>query len=114
QVTVISYSDKDIFLPDVPWTLSWPGNDDGDSLLENNEKAEITVWILNRDFAVTSVGSADSATVMSSRGITSAGDAPQVNDEFTLEVNYTRSEEFPGGYVHVFAFRSSTEGSYFF
>ena len=86
QVTVISYRDKDIFLPDVPWTLSWPGEDDGDTLLENNEKAEVTVWILNRDFAVTSVGSPNSATVMSSRGITSAGDAPQINDEFTLEV----------------------------
>ncbi len=32
----------------------------------------------------------------------------------TLDVNYTRSEEFPGGYVHVFSFSSSTEGSYFF
>jgi len=31
-----------------------------------------------------------------------------------LEVNYTRSEEFPGGYVYVFSFSSSTEGSYFF
>ena len=34
--------------------------------------------------------------------------------EVALEVNYTRSEEFPGGYVHVFSFSSSTEGSYFF
>ena len=32
----------------------------------------------------------------------------------TLEVNYSRSEEFPGGYVHVFSFSTSTEGSYFF
>ncbi len=32
----------------------------------------------------------------------------------TLEVNYTRSEEFPGCYVHVFSFSSSTEGSYWF
>ena len=31
-----------------------------------------------------------------------------------LEVNYTRSEEFPGGYVHVFSFSSSSEGTYFF
>ncbi len=31
-----------------------------------------------------------------------------------LEVNYTRSEEFPGGYVYVFSFSSSSEGSYFF
>ena len=86
QVTVISYTDKDIFLADVPWTVSWPGDDDGDTLLENNEKAEITVWLLNRDFAVTSVGSANSVTVMSSRGIESASDAPLVTDEFTLEV----------------------------
>ena len=34
--------------------------------------------------------------------------------EVTLEVKYTRSEEFPGGYVHVFSFSSFTEGSYFF
>ncbi len=86
QVTVISYRDKDIFLPDVPWTVSWPGDDDGDTLVENNEKAEITVWILNRDNAVTSIDSADSVTVMSSRGIESAGDVPAVNGEFTLEV----------------------------
>ena len=86
QVTVISYRDKDIFLPDVPWTVSWPGEDDGDNLVENNEKAEITVWILNRDNAVTSIDSADSVTVMSSRGIESAANAPVVNGEFTLEV----------------------------
>ena len=34
--------------------------------------------------------------------------------EVSLEVNYTRSEEFPGGYVYVFSFSSSSEGSYFF
>ena len=86
QVTVISYRDKDQFLNDVPWTVSYPGDDDGDNLLEHNEKAEITVWLLNRDFGVASVSSADSATVMSSRGITSAADAPLVNGEFTIEV----------------------------
>ncbi len=31
-----------------------------------------------------------------------------------LEVNYTRSVEFPGCYVYVFSFSSSSEGSYFF
>ncbi len=34
--------------------------------------------------------------------------------EVSLEVNYTRTEEFPGGYVHVFSFSTSTEGTYFF
>ena len=32
----------------------------------------------------------------------------------TLEVDYTRSEEFPGGYVHVFSFHSSSGGSHYF
>ena len=86
QVTVISFRDKDQYLPDVPWSVSFPGGDDGDNLVENNEKAEITVWLLNRDHSVASVSSADSATVMSSRGITSAANAPAVNDEFTIEV----------------------------
>ena len=86
QVTVIFYRDKDIFLPDVPWTVSWPGDGDGDTLVENNEKAEIAVWTLNRDNAAASASSPGSARVVSSRGITSAGDAPLVNDEFTIEV----------------------------
>ena len=34
--------------------------------------------------------------------------------EVTLQVNYSRSEEFPGGYVYVFSFSSTSEGSYFF
>ena len=34
--------------------------------------------------------------------------------EVSLEVTYTRSEEFPGGYVHVFSFSTATVGSYFF
>jgi len=34
--------------------------------------------------------------------------------EVSLEVTYSRSEEFLGGYVHVFSFSTITEGSYFF
>ena len=34
--------------------------------------------------------------------------------EVSLQVNYTRSEEFPGGYVYVFSFSSSSAGDYFF
>ena len=86
QVTVISFRDKDQFLSDVPWTITYPGDDDGDNLLENNEKAEITVWLLNRDHGVASVSSPDSATVMSTRGITSASNALTINDEFTIEL----------------------------
>jgi hypothetical protein len=34
--------------------------------------------------------------------------------EVTLQVNYTRSEKFPGGYVYVFSFSSTSEGTHFF
>ena len=85
QVTVISYRDKNQFLPDVPWTISWPGEDDGDNLLENNEKAEITVWILTRDNTVTDVNANDSVKVLTN-GISSDSIVLETNDEFTLEV----------------------------
>ena len=85
QVTVISYRDKNQFLSDVPWTLSWPGDDDGDSLLENNEKAELTVWILTRDYTVTDVGSNSSVKTLTN-GITSDANILSANDEFTLEI----------------------------
>ena len=34
--------------------------------------------------------------------------------EVVLEVDYSRTEEFPGGYAYVFHFHSATLGSYWF
>ncbi len=85
QVTVISYRDKNQFLADVPWTVSWPGDDDGDSLVENNEKAEVTVWILARDTTVTDVTSNSSVKILTN-GISSDANILEANDEFTLEI----------------------------
>ncbi len=34
--------------------------------------------------------------------------------EVAIEVNYSRTEEFPGGYLYVFHFRSATLGTYWF
>ena len=85
SVTVISYTDKNQVLNDVPWTVSFLGNNDSDNLLEDNEKAEITVWLLNRDNAV-AIGTADSATFMSSGGMTSASTLLTTNDEFTIQM----------------------------
>jgi len=48
SVTIVSYTDKTQALNDLPWSIEWLGNNDGDNLLENNEKAEITVWLLLR------------------------------------------------------------------
>jgi flagellin FlaB len=47
--TVVSYTDTNQYLSDIPWTLDWVGNANTDSLLEEGEKAEITVWLLVRN-----------------------------------------------------------------
>ncbi len=89
--TVISYTDKNQHLPDVPWSLDWVGNANSDSLLEEGEKAEITVWLLERNTG-TPIGSDDSvdeyaaADVNGSSGILQGGTLIGTNDQFTLEV----------------------------
>ena len=57
--TVVSYTDKNQYLSDVPWSVDWVGNSNSDSLLEEGEKAQITVWLLER-ITGTAIGSDDS------------------------------------------------------
>ena len=90
--TVISFTDKNQHLPDVPWTLDWVGNDNGDSLLEEGEKAEITVWLLERNTG-TAIGSDDSVGEYAAVDVNGASGILQdsgtligTNDQFTLEV----------------------------
>jgi archaellin len=89
--TVISYTDKNQYVPDVPWSIDWVGNSNSDSLLEEGEKAEITVWLLARATG-TAIGSADSVAkyaavdVNGASGILYAGTLIGTNDKFTIEV----------------------------
>ncbi len=83
QVTVVDYIDKNQSFTDVPWSIDFPGQNDGDNILEINERAEITVWLLNRDNAV-AIGTAGSATVMTSGGMTSSSTYLAKNNEFTV------------------------------
>jgi flagellin FlaB len=90
--TVVSYTDTNQFLSDVPWTIDWVGNNNGDNLLEEGEKAEITVWLLERENAVAEptdnngvsgwVADANGAHGILATGGTNLG----VNDQFTIEV----------------------------
>ena len=85
-LTVISYTDQNQYLNDVPWSIAWPGYDNSDNILEVNEKAEITVWLLTRDNDV-AIGSNDSAVYMTTEGgLTSSNTLLDKNDEFTIEV----------------------------
>ena len=91
-VTVISFSDKNQYLSDVPWSISWLGDNDSDDLLEDNEKDEITVWLLDRNTA-TGIGSSSSIAYMDGTGdgggdggMTSTNTVLIKNSEFTVEV----------------------------
>ncbi len=50
--SIISYADEDQRKGDVPWSVHFIGSNNGDLLLEDGEKAEITVWLMDRDNAV--------------------------------------------------------------
>ena len=85
-VTTISYTDKNQYLNDVPWSVAWPGYDNSDNILEVNEKAELTVWLLNRN-TQTAIGSSSSVAYMTTEGgMTSSSTVLTTNDEFTVEV----------------------------
>lgn len=86
--TVVSFTDKNQFIADVPWSVSWIGNNNSDNLLEAGEKAEITVWLLERATGVANatdsngVGGWDGTT----GGILEGGTLLGTNDKFTLEM----------------------------
>ncbi len=83
--TSIVYIDDNQILQDVPWSVAFMGDDNGDDLLDDGEKAEIVVWLLNRTTA-TDITSNSSVNYMSSGGLTSTGTLLTPNDQFTLEV----------------------------
>ena len=92
--TVISYIDINQYLSDVPWTVSWVGNSNSDNLLEEGEKAEITVWLLRRDIVAqatdpTANNGVDywaAADVNGARGMLSTDTIIGTNDQFTIEM----------------------------
>ena len=45
--TTIAYTDQAVTIANAAWTLSWVGKHSDDNLLEENEKAVITVWLHN-------------------------------------------------------------------
>ncbi len=90
--TVISYSDPNQFFADVPWTVTFLGNANGDNILEAGEKAEITVWLLQRDTTVGDPSTTDGTVYYSGPdangavGLESGGTLLDVNDQFTIEI----------------------------
>lgn len=90
--TIISYTDRLQHLSDVPWTIEFLGEASTDNLLEVGEKAEITVWLLTRNYGVADVTAANAVStwVPDARGghgiLTAGGVILTPNDVFTFEV----------------------------
>ena len=90
--TVISYTDTNQFFADVPWSVNFVGNDNGDNILEAGEKAELTVWLLQRDTTITDPSTTDGVVYYSGPdangavGLESGGTLLGVNDQFTIEI----------------------------
>ena len=91
--TIISYADEKQRISDVAWSQTFIGTNNGDDLLENGEKAEITVWLMDR-ITGTAIGSNDSiaytdgssANGGSAKGITSSGDLVVKSTRFVIEL----------------------------
>ncbi len=91
--TIISYSDSNQFMSDLPWSIAWPGYDNGDNLLEDGEAAEITVWLADRVTTLTNATDSGGIALMDG----SAGDGgtggfaatctvPGGDDRWTIEI----------------------------
>ncbi len=90
--TIISISDENQFLRDVPWTLDWVGDNDGDNLLEADETAAITIWLLDRNTPLpvtvnNSIAVMDGGLEGGDGGITSIANAIVAKSNFKIEIN---------------------------
>ncbi|MBI4220741.1 MAG: hypothetical protein HY682_11390 [Chloroflexi bacterium] len=86
--TVVQYQDAKQFLSDIPWTVAWVGDNDSDNLLEDNEKAEVTVWMLQRENGVADPTSSGGISIFASggKGITATSSVLSTNSKFTIQV----------------------------
>jgi flagellin FlaB len=71
--TILAYADENQRFLDVPWTVKFIGNNNGDFLMEDGEKAEITVWLMDRDYAVADVTANDSVAFMNDSTVDGGG-----------------------------------------
>ena len=89
---IVSFSDAEQYLSDVPWSVTFPGYDNLDNLLDAGEKAEITVWLFDRNFAVTNATDNSGIVLMDGGGTGGDGGFATttniigVNDRWTIEI----------------------------
>ncbi len=86
--TIVSYADENQRFSDLPWSMTFIGNNNGDTLLEDGEKVEISVWLMDRATAI-AVGSNNSIGFMDGNSGNGGGDGGLTSAD-TLVVKSTR------------------------
>ncbi len=85
-VTVLSYTDPESYLSDVPWTVKFIGKNNGDAVLEVGEAAEITLWLMDQDTSVL-ISATSSVDIMNGTGDGLGGDGGIVSLATALTTN---------------------------
>ena len=76
----VRYRAGEVIVENVPWTVRFLGFSDGDTILELDEKAQLSVWLLDRDNLL----GVDTPGAVLPRGDGSA--TLGAGDEFTIEI----------------------------
>ncbi|MBI4306485.1 MAG: hypothetical protein HY678_09235 [Chloroflexi bacterium] len=81
--TTVSLQTEKTFVRGAAWTITFPGDDDGDYLLEQGEQAEITVWLHTYDNAnaVWDLGAGTSDPY-----VDASGDLLRTSSTFTVQI----------------------------
>jgi len=86
--TIISYADENQRMSDVAWSQTFIGTNNGDNLLEDGEKAESTVWLMDR-LTGTAVGSNSSIAYTDGNSV-NGGSASGLTSSDNLVIKSTR------------------------
>ena len=81
NVCLLSFIDENQLIPDCAWSVEFVGKNNGDYLLEAEEKAVVTVWLANFTGGSYATGSGASDPF-----IDSEADMLDIYDSFTIEV----------------------------
>jgi flagellin FlaB len=85
NVTLLTFIDENLLIPDAAWTVAFVGKNNADYLLESEEKAVITLWMANLVTGAYALGTDDTDPF-----IDAEADLLDIYDTFTIEV---RSEK---------------------
>jgi len=86
HVTVIDYDDKYNHFEDCYWTCQFLGYNDNDSLLEANEKAQITLWLVEHDATDFNLRVANTTYPLFDMGDDSNSYLLDANHQFRLQI----------------------------